>query len=234
MPNPAPACRRGLTDATARWPTRKRDSDGILGDARHQARKSDHNQGNAFDVTHDPASGCDGNLIAAAAIKDARVTYVIWNRQIWNRSQGDTAWRPYSGSNPHTKHCHVSIKESARGDLRPWAWAPAGSLPEAPPARPPEPPTGASQAEMPPPPAGGADAPRPTDVRAYPGTPLRKGMRGELVRLLQQRLRALRWDIAVDGGFGDETDRVIRAFQRRRGLEADGIVGRRTWNTLFT
>jgi len=228
MPSPAPACRRGLNDATARWPSRKKDSDGILGDARHQARKSDHNQGNAFDVTHDPASGCDGNVIAAAAIRDARVTYVIWNRQIWNRSRGDTAWRPYSGSNPHTKHCHISIKETARSDTRPWAWAPEGSLPQAPPPAP------SGTPDRPQTPPRSEDAPRPTEVRAYPGTPIRKGMRGELVRHVQQRLKTLKWEITVDGSFGDETDRIVRAFQRRKELEPDGIVGRRTWNALFT
>ncbi|MBY0294758.1 MAG: hypothetical protein K2X71_01790 [Methylobacterium sp.] len=35
--------------------------------------------------------------------------YVISNRRIAS-AKADWAWRPYDGSNPHTKHCHVSVK----------------------------------------------------------------------------------------------------------------------------
>lgn len=59
-PDVAPACARALADATARWPSRKRLSDGILGDASHQVRKSDHDLGNAVDITPDLAGGCAG------------------------------------------------------------------------------------------------------------------------------------------------------------------------------
>jgi hypothetical protein len=38
------------------------------------------------------------------------VKYIIFNRQIWNPSQGT---RPYSGSNPHTTHVHVSFNRAA-------------------------------------------------------------------------------------------------------------------------
>lgn len=120
----APACVAALRDATAAWPGRSRISDGIMGDARHQASKSDHNLGNAVDITHDPKAGCDGNVIASEALKDPRTKYVIWNAQIWNNDLRDTAWRPYGGSNPHRHHVHVSIRESRRGDAGPWGWAP--------------------------------------------------------------------------------------------------------------
>lgn len=118
--SPAPAALRALADATARWPGRNRASDGIMGDAAHQARTSDHNSGNAVDVTHDPASGCTGDIISASAIADPRVTYVIWNRQIWRKG----AWSAYTGTNPHTAHVHISISAALRGDASPWDWAP--------------------------------------------------------------------------------------------------------------
>lgn len=225
MASPAPACRQAINDANRRWPRRRKESDGIMGDARHQKSKSDHNLGNAFDLTHDPASGCDGNVIAAAAIKDPRVKYVIWNRRIFNRQRGDTAFRPYTGSNPHTHHCHVSILAGSRADTRPWAWAPGGAdLPAL---------TTPAQEPARRPATGGGSGALPADRRSYPGVVLKKGSRGELVTLMQQRLKQRGWNISVDGVFGNDTDRVVRAFQRRHGLEVDGEVGRRTWTALF-
>jgi len=121
MSVPAAACRQALADATRRWPSRSRRDDGIMGDARHQRRRSDHNLGNAFDITHDPRSGCDGSIIAALAIRDPRVTYVIWNRRIYNRSRPAEGWRRYTGDNPHTKHCHVRNRTTSTNDKRPGA-----------------------------------------------------------------------------------------------------------------
>jgi hypothetical protein len=122
MATPAPACQQALRDASARWPSRSRASDGIMGDARHQAGVSDHNLGDAVDITHDPASGCTGDVIAAAALDDPRTNYIIWAKQI--NSLDGRGWRPYAGSNPHARHCHISIKSAARTDVSRWGWAP--------------------------------------------------------------------------------------------------------------
>ncbi|HZF49736.1 MAG TPA: peptidoglycan-binding domain-containing protein [Polyangiaceae bacterium] len=231
MPASAPACRQAIKDANLRWPSRNRASDGILGDARHQKRKSDHNLGNAVDITHDPRSGCDGDIIAAFAIKDPRVTYVIWNRKIYNRSRASEGWRPYRGSNPHTHHCHISIDERSRNDVRPWAWSPQASG-AAMPAQ-------GGSAEPSPPPAAPSNAPEAQPIPApaagvvYPGVALKRGARGVLVRRVQERLRVLHWEIVVDGDFGAETDLKVRGFQRRHELATDGIVGRYTWRALF-
>lgn len=119
----SPACRAALRDADAAWPNRRRASDGIMGDASHQARPSDHNLGNAVDITHDPTNGCDGDEVARLALTDPRVTHVIWNRRIANRSIESGDWRPYNGSNPHKHHCHISIHAAARNDASPWPWA---------------------------------------------------------------------------------------------------------------
>ena len=124
MPTPAPACRQALRDATARWGSRNRASDGIMGDARHQRRPSDHNLGNAFDLTHDPTNKVDCERLSRLVINDPRVTYVIWNRQIYNRARASEGWRPYNGSNPHTHHMHVSIRAESRDDTSPWVWSP--------------------------------------------------------------------------------------------------------------
>lgn len=48
-----------------------------------------------------------GNRFANA--RRLGVQYVIWNRQIWSSYQADAGWRPYSGSDPHTSHIHLSL-----------------------------------------------------------------------------------------------------------------------------
>lgn len=64
---------------------------------------------------------------------------------------------------------------------------------------------------------------------------LRRGSRGTAVKTLQSRLRALGYSVgAVDGIFGSQTDSAVRAFQRRKRLVADGIVGAKTWAALGT
>lgn len=190
-----------------------------MGDARHQKKPSDHNLGNAFDITHDPRVGCHGDVIAAAALRDSRTKYVIWNRRIWNVSRGDTAWRRYTGDNPHTKHCHVSIRSGSRNDARPWAWGPGGTI---------ESPSPGTTTP------GPSDDPVPAGHQTYPGVPMRKRDRSEHVRTFQAGLRRRGWTIGVDGIFGLETERVVKTFQRRHGLEDDGIVGSRTWRAIFS
>lgn len=128
MATPADCCLKALRDATARWPSRNRGYDGIMGDAAHQKRKSDHNDGNAFDLTHDPGSGVDCQVLSRQVINDARVTYVIWNSQIYNRARAGEGWRPYTGPNPHDHHMHVSIEAAYRQDLSPWPWSGAPTV----------------------------------------------------------------------------------------------------------
>ena len=57
---------------------------------------------------------------------------------------------------------------------------------------------------------------------------LKSGLRGDDVRVLQEYLYALGYDIAVDGIFGSQTDKVVRQFQKEHGLAVDGIVGPQT------
>jgi hypothetical protein len=120
MATEAPACRAALTEATTLWPNRNRASDGILGDAAHQATPSDHNLGNAYDLTHDPAHGVDCAALAEQVKDDPRTKYVIFDRRISTRTIDGGRWRPYAGQNPHTSHMHVSIYIYARNDTSPW------------------------------------------------------------------------------------------------------------------
>lgn len=76
-------------------------------------------------------------------------------------------------------------------------------------------------------------APKPS-FPTWPGKYLRRGDTGDDVRTFQARLVERGWKLTVDGWFGRRTDQVVRAFQVGRGLELDGIVGRATWDALWT
>lgn len=125
MPSPAPCLLLLQRQVDERWPGRSHSSDGIMGDASHQLRKSDHNEGNALDLTHDPAHGFDAGRLGEAFVRQmrsnpgGRLTYVIWSRRIASPRSG-WSWRPYVGPNPHTSHIHLSISASARNVVRPW------------------------------------------------------------------------------------------------------------------
>lgn len=63
------------------------------------------------------------------------------------------------------------------------------------------------------------------------GLPLKPGDSGPAVTDLHRRL--LRAGHLCDGEiFGDDTEQAVRAFQRSRGLEIDGVVDRHTWSAL--
>ncbi len=61
---------------------------------------------------------------------------------------------------------------------------------------------------------------------------LRNGSRGLAVRNLQTALRLDGYAIQIDGDFGDNTEAVVRAYQRCIGLVDDGIAGPKTLAAL--
>jgi hypothetical protein len=83
--------------------------------------------------------------------------------------------------------------------------------------------------------AGGVILP-PAPLPSNGGVPyIRIGSVGEEVRRVQARLNRdypAYSKLVVDGDFGPATDRVVREFQRRAGLDVDGIVGPATWGRL--
>lgn len=54
---------------------------------------------------------------------------------------------------------------------------------------------------------------------------VRYGSSGATVTTIQSTLRNLGYGVGVDGVFGPQTENAVIAFQRSRGLLADGIVG---------
>jgi len=61
---------------------------------------------------------------------------------------------------------------------------------------------------------------------------VKQGDQGDAVSAAQTLLAWHQQDIQVDGGFGDQTEAAVRAFQGAKGLTADGIVGPQTWTAL--
>lgn len=197
-----------LEQVDAAAPGRATGNDGLIGDAAHRRRKSDHNPDQngvvrAIDITHDPAHGVDAGKIAEALVKsrDPRIRYIIWNKRIignedYAADNGRRAW-VWSSTADHEHHIHISVEGNAAlyDDESPWS---LGELA----------------------PAAGAEA--------VPDRPvLREGSIGADVRRLQQLL-----GVRADGVFGPITRRAVVEFQHSRGLEPDGAVGGYAWDEL--
>ncbi len=194
------------------YPKRSILSDGWIGDAAHSARDSDHNPESdgtvdALDITHDPKNGVDAGVLARrlADSKDARIKYLISNGQICSGTeQKNTAWvwRNYTGKNKHTLHFHVSVKDKNQDDTSPWN-------------------LGETLQPI-------AVAP---EVKQWPL--VKKGSSGADVEKLQKMLNeALGKKAAVDGDFGPITTNMVKEFQKKYDLVADGVVGFNTWHML--
>lgn len=59
---------------------------------------------------------------------------------------------------------------------------------------------------------------------------LRKGDKGEDVKMLQMALNKNGYNLTVDGVFGTNTYNAVIAFQGEKGITKDGIVGNITWS----
>lgn len=207
---------RGLeklrSQVNAKWPGRSKESDGSVGDVSHSARASDHNPSNgivhAIDITHDPKGGFDSYAFAdmLLAKQDKRLKYVISNRRIGSGPAGPApgVWRKYTGANPHDHHCHISIVSGDLADYtRDWD---INSVVQSDPVIQPD-----------------YVPPRPT---------LRKGDKGDQVKIMQTLLLAKGIKISVDGDFGQKTETAVEDFQAAKGLVRDGVCGPQTWKAL--
>lgn len=107
------------------WPRRTTASDGAIGDASHQARKSDHNPdysaGGVVRAIDIDVHGIDAPALVKALIGDPRVWYVIYDHYIYSVTYG-WAKRPYDGTDPHTGHIHVSIRHTTAAETNTGLW----------------------------------------------------------------------------------------------------------------
>lgn len=121
-------------------PNRDKESDGWIGDQRHQAGPSGHNPDETGNAERRDADNID-EVRAIDVDKDLRqpgltmqmcvqrtlatpndrkrLIYVIWNGTIWGASWGWTA-RRYTGINPHDHHAHFSGHPAFDNDVSPW------------------------------------------------------------------------------------------------------------------
>lgn len=128
-------CAAGVTlrnQINRRWPKRDKRSDGWIGDASHQAAKSDHNPDwsdggvvRAIDIDAD-LNPKAGNHQAAEELAEelrkhaknhqaTRISYIIFQRRIASDRE-NWKWRPYDGANAHDHHIHVSFKPNGDKD----------------------------------------------------------------------------------------------------------------------
>jgi peptidoglycan hydrolase-like protein with peptidoglycan-binding domain len=76
--------------------------------------------------------------------------------------------------------------------------------------------------------------------KKYPGAPLRPGSTGSDVTTLQLYLLAISKavpeipEVVAIGYFGDMTEKAVRAFQQKYGINPDGIVGPETWDKIIS
>lgn len=202
------ALRKQVNDAA---PRRSKISDGTIGDPAHSARKSDHNPDSsgivrALDITHDPHNGVDSQRLAQAVAdsRDPRIKYIISNGRIMSGPKGPSPWKWRPYGGANPHDRHVHFSVLA---------GPSGDR------------------------GGPWDIGDTTPVHGAPvidARPLlRRGARGMDVQILQGLLRKWGAEIKSDGDFGPRTEAAVRAFQKAKGLVADGIVGQYTWRALL-
>lgn len=199
---------------------------GTIGDASHTAEGtgSDHNPKRDgavcaadFMIAGPINYGFDNDLVAQlVAHRDHRIKYIIWQRHIISSTVDAWVWRPYSGSDPHTNHVHVSVNESDNKE----AWnitAKAVIVPGTP--------SNGSKIQLAPWPKGPNDAFHPY----LKGVPPVYVTIGHIEEALKQ---AGLYKGAIDGQYGAQLYAAIMTFQHQHQLTVDGLIGPKTYNAI--
>ena len=117
-----------------RWPDRDKRSDGILGDAAHSARISDHNPDSngyvhALDIDEDLKGSKNDNvwladqIIAYARMRrggSSRLKYVVYEDQIASGSYEKHFWTWRGDNFGHQMHMHISFTTHGQEDSTPF------------------------------------------------------------------------------------------------------------------
>lgn len=198
-----------------------------IGDAAHQDDWSDHSPNECCDVVCavDVVDDSDIDLPKFVALLLAKrhpnLRYVIYAGYIYQRKNGFKK-QVYNGPNKHKGHAHVSVGNGPDGrstsnydSTASWDIDDMNSTPSKPtkPSKPSKPSTGKKLGDK-----------MPT---------LKRGSKGRAVKILQALLGVWGWKVSVDGTFGPQTERAVRAFQAKHAKPVDGIPGPITWNALL-
>ena len=76
----------------------------------------------------------------------------------------------------------------------------------------------------------------PETMRKVPMLSKKKNSKHKVVKVVQEKLIELGYAMpryGADGVFGNEMDNAVKKFQQAKGLVADGIIGKATWNKLL-
>ena len=196
-----------------------------IGDEDHQDNWSDHNPNSKHVVCAKDILG-DGGLnlgdLARHLITNPHpnLRYVIFNRKIYKRKNGFKE-EPYTGRSAHKGHLHASVGNGPDGrstsgydNTASWKIADLKAGKPSKPTNPSKPSTGTSKQ--------GDKMPT-----------VKRGAKGATVRRLQALLTANGYKTTMDGIFGAQTERQLRAFQSKHAKPVDGIAGPITWNALL-
>ncbi len=74
----------------------------------------------------------------------------------------------------------------------------------------------------------------PASCPQVPYPTLQRGSVNHYVCILQDCINVVGYRLALDGVFGKSTEDGVKAYQRTRGLPADGVCGCNTWYALMT
>ncbi len=194
---------------------------------------SEHKEGRAWDwglsVANASQRAAAGDFLAWLTAHQGRharrlgVMYVIYNRKIWSTYRIAEGWRPYTGSDPHTSHIHISLSwAGARGRTSFWTGrvAPIDYGPCA-----------VFRGQM----ARLTDRPNPRPcpvpaarVRRSSRTAAMYGASGN--RAVRNAQRLLR--IPVTGTFDSATWAAVKSYQHAHDLPVTGVLDNPTWASL--
>jgi N-acetylmuramoyl-L-alanine amidase len=62
---------------------------------------------------------------------------------------------------------------------------------------------------------------------------VKKGAKGNITWILQAILYCRGYEIAVDGDFGDNTEKAVKQYQKAKDLTVDGVAGKNTFKSLL-
>jgi hypothetical protein len=108
--------------------------------------RSEHKEGRAFDWSANVTNAGQRASVEAffaelfatdqyghkhAMARRMGIMYVIWNHSIWSAYEADAGWQPYTGTNPHTDHVHISLSwAGARAETSFWSGTVVPGLPD--------------------------------------------------------------------------------------------------------